>query len=185
MKLVSLVGRETSRRRRKRAVMLAILRISEATALFVLPDQIKGHRWQLCLNDILHHQDFSSVCIKGVACCCDEKSQQRKVQIHMLCLALAPSMLWKEHKLCTLDERLDVLKELNVSLHHALVAPGKVHYPHCKNLAVIGVLAEPHFGLDLRLVLEPDWLTIRAELWRWGTSYKMWVMIFRSFLNRI
>lgn len=164
--------------------MVAILGISEAP-LLVWSDQIQGHRWQLCLNDIFHHQDLSPICIKGVACCCDEETQERKVQIQMLCMALASSMLWEEHKLCTLNEGFDVLKELDVSLHHALIAPRKVHNPHCKNLAVIGILAEPHFSLDLRLILESDWLPIRAELWRWGTPTKMLIKIFRSLLNRI
>jgi hypothetical protein len=74
----------------------------------------------------------------------------------MLCVTLASSMLREEHKLCTLNEGLCVLKELDVSLHHALVAPGKVNNPHSKDLAVISVLAKPHFSLNLRLVLEPN-----------------------------
>ena len=110
--------------------MVAILGISEAPLLVWL-DQIQGHRWQLCLNDILHHQDLSPICIEGVARCCDEETQERKVQIHMLCMALAPSVLWEEHKLCTLNEGFNVLKELDVSLNHALIAPGKVHNPNC------------------------------------------------------
>jgi hypothetical protein len=57
----------------------------------------------------------------------------------MLCVTLASSMLREEHKLCTLNEGLSVLKELDVSLHHALVAPGKVHNPHSKDFPIIGV----------------------------------------------
>jgi len=164
--------------------MVASLGISKAP-LLVWPDQIQGYLWQLCLNDILHHQDLSPICIEGVASRCDEETQERKVQIDMLCVTLASSLLWEEHKLCTLNEGLSILKELDVSLHHALVAPGKVHNPHGKNLTVIGILAQPHFSLDLRLVLEPNWLPIRAELWRWGTTPELLVMIFRSLLNRI
>ena len=58
----------------------------------------------------------------------------------MLCVTLASFMLREEHKLCTLNEGLSVLKELDISLHQALVAPGKVYNPHGKDLAVIGVL---------------------------------------------
>jgi hypothetical protein len=57
---------------------------------------------------------------------------------------------------CSLTVRCFCLVLCPLLLHHALVAPRKVHNTHSKNLAVIGVLAEPHFSLDLRLVLEPD-----------------------------
>lgn len=106
--------------------VLWIGKTSTTNLLFWL-DEFECHLWQLCLDYVFHHEDLPSISIDRIACGCDEKSQQGKVQVNVLCLALGPAMLLIEHELGTLDKGLDTFKEVDISLDNALIASWKIH----------------------------------------------------------